>query len=368
MKNILLSLFYIILFLISLFFIYNAISNALSYSGDLWILTRFSKLLFEGNNIFNAHNLPKNEIGYAIYLHPLYIIFYPVSLLSDFNQKIFLISLNLISSALIILSLKKIFILNFRKTTLLTAIFLSSTPFTNTFGNGQTGLIILAGFLIFWFNLTKFSKLFLLTLGFKISFSAFFVAFLFFKKFKTFLAFFLFYVLSVLFCIYILNVFNFYEIFKLIFSPITATISMEKVVIFEGHFNLKYLFKMLDINNYYFLVTAILFFIGLLGSNYLRNQKIIFIYFCNLSLIIFYHWIYDFIFLIPFLAYLMSIKRNYGILDYTNFITIFFIFYFLRINQIILNDFFDEKIINILGLLMLSFSTITLLNRKYSST
>ena len=144
--------------------------------------------------------------------------------------------------------------------------------------------------------------------------------------------------------------------------------SMEKEVIFEGHFNLKYLFKILNFNEYYFLVTTILFLIGIFGFNYLKNEKIIFIYLCNLSLIIFYHWIYDFIFLIPFLAYLMSKKNKYEILDYANFITIFFIFYFIRINQLMLNNFFDEIIINILGLLMLSFSTISLFNKKYNNT
>ncbi len=364
MKKILQTSYYSIICLISLFFIYKAISNAILYSGDLWILTRFSNLLFEGKNIFEAHNLINNEIGYSIYLHPLYIIFYPLSIFNDLTQKILLIIISLTSSFLIIFYLKKIFNLDLNKTSLLSLIFFSSTPFTNTFGNGQTGLIILLGFLIFWFKLSRFSNLFLLTLGFKISFSAFFVAFLFFKKFKTFIIFSLLYLLSVIICIYILKIFNFYDILNLVISPITATLAMEKVVIFEGHFNLKYFFKIFNIDDYYFPITIVLFVIGLFSSNYIKNEKIIFIYFCNLSLIIFYHWIYDFVFLIPFFAYLLSLKKELKFIHYFNLATILFIFYFLRINQLIFNNFFDEKIINILGIIMLSFSTISLFFEK----
>ena len=364
MKKVLQPLYYLTLLLISLFFIHKAISNALLYSGDLWILTRFSKLLFEGKNIFDAHNLQNNDIGYSIYLHPLYIIFYPLSLLNEYAQKILLLAISLASSFLIIFYLKKIFYLNYNKTALLSVIFFSSTPFTNTLGNGQIGLIVLLSFLIFWFKLVKFSNLFLLSLGFKISFSAFFIAFLFFKRFKIFLIFSFLYFLSTLFCIYLLNIFDFKEVFEIIISPITSTISMEKVVIFEGHFNLKYLFKILNLNNYYFIITVILFIIGLVGSNYIKDYEILFLYFCNLSLMIFFHWIYDFIFLVPLLAYLLGSKVKSNFFYYLNLFTILFIFYFLRINQLLLNNFFDEKLINIFGLLLLFFSTLSLFLRK----
>ena len=348
MKKIISFTYYFLVLFVSGFFIYKAVSNAILSSGDLWIITKFSEFLFDGTNIFFQNRILsptshlgeiKNEIWYAFSL------------------------ISLISTFFIIFYLRKIFDLDNIRTAFLSLIIFSCTPFTNTFGNGQVGLVVLLFLIIYWFNLSRFSNFFLIVLGFKISFSAFFLAFIFFKRFKSFIFFSIFYLVCFALCVYLSKAYDPYEIFQVAISPLSSVLAGENVsnFDFEGHFNLRYIFKLFNINEYYFVATIILYLIGIVGIFFIKDLTILFLYLCNLTLIIFYHWIYDFVFLIPLAAYILKDRPKNIFFDIPNCFMIFFVFYFFRINQLIFNNFFDEILLNLIGFVLLLYSTFSLI-------
>jgi hypothetical protein len=85
------------------------------------------------------------------------------------------------------------------------------------------------------------------------------------------------------------------------------------------------------------------------------------------SLLAFYHNFYDFVFLIPLAAFILKSDTSKIIVS-INLPVILWFFYFVRFNQLILNDYFSSEIINLISclLLLISFFSLALERLKFS--
>jgi hypothetical protein len=125
--------------------------------------------------------------------------------------------------------------------------------------------------------------------------------------------------------------------------------------------------KVFDIQQYY---NFILFSSVIVTSFFLLKKKHFnnynqenFLILNNLNLIFFYHAIYDFIFLIPLLAYTIKEKLDFKHKLFS-YITIMYFFYFIKINATILNNFLNENTTNLLGFFLLVYTIIILYKKK----
>jgi hypothetical protein len=136
---------------------------------------------------------------------------------------------------------------------------------------------------------------------------------------------------------------------------------------YNGVANLRAVLKIANIEQYYNLISIV---IVLAVSFFIFKKKVLnnyskesFLILNNLNLLIFYHAIYDFIFLIPLLAYTIVQKLNFK-QKFVFYSTIIYFFYFIKINRAILNNLLNEDIINIIGFSILVYSSLLLYRIK----
>ena len=345
----------ILVFIISLIFLsksyYNAIGDGNNGSYDFIQWYDMSKLFWDRIDLFQLYFSGKIK-WQPIWNHALYIIFFPYILFPLKIAKILWFFSNLIFTYLIIKVVKKNYNLSINKTLLLSILIISSTPFTNTLGNGQLSLFLLFSIITYWFSNNKFKSCFLSIAFIKLSIGLFFIINSLLKKEIDIIYAILIFITAVLFyCFWVNN----FDLNQFINPLIIAQIHNIKVNDFHGIGNLKFLFTAFKIDKYYFIALIIFVIINTINIFLTKKSDKLFLIILISTLFFTYHRIYDFVFLIPLAGYLLKTDtQKVDIL--INAPTILFYFYFVRFNQLILNNFFDENTIGLIGTFLIIIS------------
>lgn len=257
-----------ILFLISLLFLskafYNAVFLEIHSSKDLLIIYNLSKLFADKIDIYNLY-FENKSINAPMWGQLCYIIFAPFSLLPFEIVKILWFFLNLLFLFFIIKILKKEYNLSFNQSLFLSIIVISSTPLTNTLGNGQLGLIFLLIALIYWYSKNKFKVLILSLFSTKISFGAIFILNSIIKKEIDFFILLLVVFISTIFYCFYVNNFSYQQFI----NPIFAILDFSKRYEFEGVGNLNDILNIFGVKNYYFIILSL----SMMASSVLFYKK-----------------------------------------------------------------------------------------------
>jgi hypothetical protein len=377
MPNRISLLLILILIAVSIIFLGKSFYNVnTNINDDFKYIYDHAKNLYEKKDIFKQYLIQKkiepiwgqwDRSSISDYVktppqwgHLLYFILFPYIMFELKTSLLLWFFSNLVFLYLIIRLIKKCYNLTFNQSVIFTIITISSTPFTNTISNGQLGLLMLFLLLTYWHSNKKF------ILGFatiKITCSAFFIFYSLIKKEISFIYFLIVYLIGIgLYCFYI-NDFNFYQMTNQInvLLSVNENANMDKA--YDGISNLRVVLKIINIEKYYNLILVISILI--LGKFLLnkKNKKEIFLTLTILNLLLFYHAIYDFVLLIPMTAYVIKEKFNKK-LKFFIYLTIFYFFYFVKINKSIFNYYINENLINLLGFALLIISIIILNIKK----
>lgn len=372
----------LILCITAIIFIGRSLYNANLYNSvDFRYLYDLSKLLYEKNDIFKIYLIQQKinpiwgewtqtfvldyEIPPPQWGHILYFFLFPYTLLPFKISSIVWFITNLIFLYCIVKIIKKNYNLSFNQLLIFTIIIISSTPLTNTLGNGQFGLLLLLLLLIYWHSNKKF------VLGFmsiKITCSAFFFLYSLLKKEVSFIYFVIIYLIGIITYCFYLNNFSFYNFINQMQLLLYVNNLANENIAYNGVANLRVVLKAIDIQQYYNFILFTSVFVTsffLLKKKYFNNyNQENFLILNNLNLIFFYHAIYDFIFLIPLLAYTIKEKLDFKH-KFFFYLTIIYFFYFIKINTTIFNNFINENTTNFLGFFLLVYTIIILYKRKY---
>ena len=166
---------------------------------------------------------------------------------------------------------------------------------------------------------------------------------------------------------YYLNDFNFNNLTNQIQVLLFVNNMANESVAYNGIANLRVVLKIIKIEQYYNLILILFvllvsFFI-LKKKNFNYYNKENFLILNNLNLLTFYHAIYDFIFLIPLLAYTLTEKLNFR-RKFTFYFTVIYFFYLIKINRSILNNLLHEDIIHLIGFGILIYTSLLLYRIK----
>jgi len=370
----------LILCITAIIFIGRSLYNAnLHNSVDFRYLYDLSKLLYEKNDIFKMYLIQQKanpiwgvwnqtfildyEIPPPQWGHILYFFLFPYTLLPFKISSIVWFITNLILLYFIVKIIKKNYKLSFNQLLIFSIIIISSTPITNTFGNGQFGLLLLLLLLIYWHSNKKF------VLGFmsiKITCSAFFVLYSFLKKEVNFIYFVIIYLIGIISYCYYLNNFSFYNFTNQIQVLLKVNNLANENIAYNGVANLRVILKIFDIQQYYNFISLACIIVTsyfLLKKKFNNYNSENFLILNNLNLLIFYHAIYDFIFLIPLLAYTIKEKLDFK-QKFFFYLNILYFFYFIKMNLTIFNSFFNENVTNFFGFCLLVYTTIILYKKK----
>jgi len=255
----------LILCITAIIFIGRSLYNAnLHNSVDFRYLYDLSKLLYEKNDIFKMYLIQQKanpiwgvwnqtfildyEIPPPQWGHILYFFLFLYTLLPFKISSIVWFITNLILLYFIVKIIKKNYKLSFNQLLIFSIIIISSTPITNTFGNGQFGLLLLLLLLIYWHSNKKF------VLGFmsiKITCSAFFVLYSFLKKEVNFIYFVIIYLIGIISYCYYLNNFSFYNFTNQIQVLLKVNNLANENIAYNGVANLRVILKIFDIQQYY---------------------------------------------------------------------------------------------------------------------
>lgn len=154
-------LFYIFIIVASIVSIIQGYLKSQIYSQDLqW---SGASLLLRGINPFQEwlngninHEIILKQI--PNYLHLLYFILLPIGSLDINTAKIAWLIVNLICTTLVICLIAKELHFSKEKTLFLSCLFLMSTPFRNSLGNGQISIIVLLGYMLSMLSTSKIEK------------------------------------------------------------------------------------------------------------------------------------------------------------------------------------------------------------------
>jgi hypothetical protein len=357
-KNIKNLLFYLIIIL-GILSLSQGIKNALINSQDFqWSP---SLLLRNGINPFDyiltndSHEkILKTQI--PNYFHGLYVIFLPFTLLNWETAKLYFVIFNILITIHTIYNFTQHFKLNNSYLTLITAIYLSSTPFRVSLGNGQQSILILYCFSLMLSN--SYIKNLISGIGyFKYSFAPqFFFHLLLSKKYlKVFLSILL---LPVTFIIF-LNLINDFNTLKIIKQPLTIS----SIYVGPGVGDLMTIVSDLNLfnDNKTFLIYLIILFISIIFSSifylYDSTEFCNFTIACIISLIFYKHLIYDYIFLLP--IFIISVINYKQSLYKINLLIITYFWYIIRFI-----DFNSLHILNFILLLVLLLTSFFSINKS----
>lgn len=372
----------LILCITAIIFIGRSLYNANLYNSvDFRYLYDLSKLLYEKNDIFKIYLIQQKinpiwgewtqtfildyEIPPPQWGHILYFFLFPYALLPFKISSIVWFITNLIFLYFIVKIIKKNYNLSFNQLLIFSIIIISSTPLTNTLGNGQFGLLLLLLLLIYWNSNKKF---FLGFMSIKITCSAFFFLYSFLKKEVSFIYFVIIYLIGIITYCYYLNNYSFYNFTNQMQLLLYVNNLANENIAYNGVANLRVVLKVINIQQYYnFILFASVFVTSffLLKKKHFNNyNQENFLILNNLNLIFFYHAIYDFIFLIPLLAYTIKEKLDFRH-KFFFYLTIIYFFYFIKINTTIFNNLINENTTNFLGFSLLVYTIIILYKKKY---
>ena len=163
----------------------------------------------------------------------------------------------------------------------------------------------------------------------KITCSAFFFLYSFLKKEVSFIYFIIIYLIGIITYCFYLNNFSFYNFTNQLQLLLYVNNLANENIAYNGVANLRVVLKAIDIQQYY---NFILFACAIVTSYFLLKKKDFnnyklenFLILNNLNLLFFYHAIYDFIFLIPLLAY--TIKEKLDLKNKFFFLFNYYIFF-----------------------------------------
>ena len=341
---------FIVLF-ISLIFIFKSLINSVKFNSDFEIPFILSNLFWNKNDVFNFKDLN------PFYPHSLYIFLYPITLFRFEVAKILFFFLNLFFLILSIRIIIKNYNLNLAQSQVLILISFTSTPFTNALAIGNLSIVTLFFILSYFFLNSKSKKSFFLFLAFiKYNLSFMFILHSILKKeYKILFYFFLFNLVCVSFYFYYLNILNLAQLF----DPFISSLSLlqQDVSGMKGIKNGLFSIHNFLINHglykYYpmvflvFVFLIIIFFKKIAIDDFNCLNLL-----CILTSLLVYHGMYDFVILLPFVAYLIKNFKNIKFFRIYIF-NIFFIFYFYRFNQLILNNFFLDQTLSEIGCFLL---------------
>ena len=349
---------------ISIIFISKAFINLLDYGSDFETSYILSKSFWNGIDVFTLKD--KN----TVYPHIWYILLFPFKNFEYTTVKIIFFFLNLIFLFSSFYILKKKYNLSSIDTNILIILSVTSTPVTNLLGIANLSIFALFFLLVFNFYKSFFLK------GLAISFalvkynvSFLFIIYLFiFKMYKTILVLILINVISILFYFYYLDITNLLKIFepiKSIFNLVDEQLELGTVGVNSGLFNLHNFFIYLNYDDYYYYSFILL----LIPSIYLIKFKIkssekIFIFILFLTAFLIYHQLYDFVILIPILAYILKSKSEIRFFKFHLFVIIY-IFHLYKIN-VMFNFPIDKDIYSIIGMFLLITSSYLIVFKKNS--
>jgi hypothetical protein len=362
-------------------FLGRSFYNATLYNSvDFRYLYDLSKLLYDKIDIFKSYLIEQKvntiwgqwthtsilnyEIPPPQWGHILYFFLFPYVLLPFKIASILWFITNLIFLYFIIKIIRKNYNLSFNQLLIFSIIIISSTPLTNTLGNGQFGLLLLLLLLIYWHSNKKFVLGFL---SIKITCSAFFVLYSFLKKEVSFVYFVIIYLIGIISYCYYLNDFSFYNFTNQMQLLLYVNNLANENIAYNGVANLRVILKVVDIQQYYnFISLACLIvtsYFLLKKKNFNNYNTENFLILNNLNLLFFYHAIYDFIFLIPLLAYTIKEKLDFKH-KFIFYLTILYFFYFIKMNTTIFKNFFNENVTNFFGFCLLVYTIIILYKKK----
>ena len=131
-------------------------------------------------------------------------------------------------------------------------------------------------------------------------------------------------------------------------------------------FHIKTLFVKIGLYKYYAIGVFLFGVLNLINIFLIKkNNDLLFLIIIISSLFVFYHNYYDFVFLIPLAGYLL--KSNVSkFIFIINFPIVLWFFYFVRFNQLVLDNYFSENLISLCGsiLLIISYLSLTFDNYK----
>jgi len=262
------------------------------------------------------------------YLHALYILFYPLTKVSFSFAKGIWAVLNILFGFSCILLSRKYFQLTVNQLLLASILFFCSTPFTNNIGNGQHTLPILLSVLVFWFsnyNLNKVASLFVI--GLKYSFSPFYFIHAFVRNKM---------IIPIVIFSYILSAFLFSYILKENFTllslvkPLLVAQNKTSYGVSDIYSLVKYIFN----PPFYSTIGISLLFALIIYSLVYKYENDFHISILSIaSLLLFYHLIYDYVFLLPLL--IQFIKYFDKISGFGKMILSTCLFYFLYFYKIL---------------------------------
>ena len=227
------------------------------------------------------------------------------------------------------------------------------------------GLIL---YLIYFFLHTSISKSYCSFIGIcKIQCIIFFCFYLFYKKIKLSLIFIIINLAAVILYHYYLDIsdpLKAFDPFFSVFDKVNQQIDAGDVGINYGLFNLHNLMIDLNVSDFYYMlftIITLIFCYFILFKNSISKNKLLIIT-CLITSAIIYHGLFDFVILIPVLAYVIKYRSNlkYNLIY---FLSIINIFYFYKINTLF-NYLISKEIYSTFGMMLLILSIILLIFLK----
>jgi len=355
----------ILLLVIGPIFLYKSYLNATAPivgSVDFPQFYDMSNDFWNKKDIFELYRVD-NSYWSPMWNHLIYIIFYPFTLFSLSVSKLLWFCLNITFLFLIIKQLKKYYFLSNNRTLILSILSITSTPFTNTLGNGQIGLFLLLCMIFYWYSKVKIKKIFLSIAYIKLSFAPFFLINSLLKKEIDLIYAILISMSAVIFYSLYINDFSFVQFINPLL--VIYEVNKESITNFTGVGNIKTMFMMLALYKYYPFALIIFVIISLMSLFLIKkNNNFLFLTIITTSLLVFYHNFYDFVFLIPLAAFILK-SDTPKIVVLINLPIILWFFYFVRFNQLILNNYFSAEIINIISCFLLFITFLSLNSINY---
>ena len=324
-KNIFLFPLFLIAVVSLLKGIYNAYirSHDFNYSPTVmaWEGKNHYLYLLEGGNFFASQN--------GEYLQALYILYYPFTLVSWEYAKMFWMIINILLVFLLPIFIGKKFELHKYTLFILVCLFLAGTPSRNVIGNGQLGLVIMA-FLIIPFYYKSFFYILMSGISY-IKYNIGYLLFLYFLSRGEFKK--LAYSLIIIFLGWVIYCYiTDSNLIDNLFQPLQLALQLKITSEFPYGFSfLKILFYDFKYIEQFVSLLSILFsFLLLFLINELKDNNLKISQFCLIILFLSPHQIYDYVLLLPLLAY--SLKNFFkGKVFQINLIMILYFYFGLRI-------------------------------------
>ncbi len=347
------KIFLFLLFLIALVSLSRGIFNASLSSQDFnyapavmaWEGKNHYLFMLEGGDFMLSQN--------GEYLQALYILYYPFTLLSWEHAKISWMIINILLVFLLPIFIGKKFGLHKYTLLILVFIFLAGTPARSVIGNGQLSLLIMA-FLIIPFYFKNFVYILMSGISY-IKYNVGYLLFLYFlsrKEFKK-LAYSLIIIFFgwVIYC-YITNT----NLIDNLFQPLQLALHLKYTSEYPYGFSfLKHLFYDFKyIEQLISLFSILLSFMLLFLINRLKDNNLKISQFCLIILFLSPHQFYDYILLLPLLAY--SLKNFFnGKIFQINTIMILYFYFGLRMIKMLGVNTDINIVINYANIVILAF-------------